>query len=90
MRMPRECIYCGGLVSGSGVGDHMPLPKNVGGEITYPCCESCHDMKDRFNLDTWPDEWFNKVMADFPKLSRETRIFLGKAARLFGEETHKR
>jgi hypothetical protein len=42
-------------------------------------------MKDNFPLDTWPTEWWQKVSADFPKLNRETRIFLAKAARIFAE-----
>lgn len=44
-----------------------------------PCCQSCHDMKDLFKLDKWPIDWIAKVMEDFPKLSRETRIFLAVA-----------
>ena len=75
-------------MSGTGVGDHMPLPKSVGGTITVPCCQSCHDMKDRFPLDRWDQTWWDAIMADFPNLSRETRIFLAKAARVFAETTH--
>jgi hypothetical protein len=28
-------------------------------------------------------EWIEKVIADFPQMSRETRIFLAKAVTLF-------
>lgn len=42
-------------------------------------------MKDRFRLDGWPDNWVQKVIDDFPKLSRETRIFLAKWFRVFAE-----
>ena len=76
----KECVYCGALVSGRGRGDHMPIPAKNGGMFTVDCCLSCHDMKDRFPLDKWPHDWWIKVMEDWPKLSRETRIFLAKAA----------
>ncbi|WP_316194413.1 hypothetical protein [Bradyrhizobium sp. SZCCHNRI3052] len=75
----KECFYCGGLVAErSGQGDHFPIPDRNGGLETVPCCVSCHDMKDRFTLENWPMDWLYKVLADFPKLSRETRIFLAK------------
>ena len=73
-----ECFYCGALVSGSGERDHFPLPQAAGGAVTVDCCVSCHDMKDRFPLDAWPTTWVEKIVADFPNLSRETRIFLAK------------
>ena len=82
-----ECFYCGALVSGNGEGDHFPIPKNAGGTETVPCCESCHDMKDRFSLEAWPVEWIGKVIADFPNLSRETRLFLAKCLRGLSEST---
>jgi hypothetical protein len=74
------CVYCGGLVGTRGVGDHMPIPRRNGGTETVPACMSCHDMKDRFTLEKWPLDWWLKVMADWPKMSRETRIFLAKTA----------
>ena len=79
------CFYCGALVSGSGRGDHFPLPASAGGTEVVPCCESCHDMKDRFGLDQWPSEWIDKIVADFPALSRETKIFLARVLRLFAD-----
>lgn len=82
---PELCFYCGALVSGSGIGDHFPLPKRHGGEATVPCCVSCHDMKDRFPLDPWPVEWISKICSDFPALSRETRIFLAKSMSLYSD-----
>lgn len=63
-------------------GDHFPVPADCGGTQTVDCCESCHDMKDRFSFDKWPVEWTAKILADFPKLSRETRIFLARATAL--------
>ncbi len=86
-REHQVCFYCDALVSGNGVGDHFPIPKNCGGTETVPCCVSCHDMKDRFNLENWGMEWQSAVIADFPKVSRETRIFLAKVMRLAAEAT---
>ena len=80
-----ECFYCGALFSGNGCGDHFPTPQNAGGTETVPCCVSCHDMKDRFSLYKWPEEWIRKVIADFPNLSRETRLFLARWLRGFAE-----
>jgi hypothetical protein len=74
-----NCFYCKSMINPNAVGDHFPFPKQSGGEITVPCCESCHDMKDRFNLKDWPNEWLYAVVKDFPKMSRETKIFLAKA-----------
>ena len=43
-------------------------------------------MKDRFGFDDWPEDWVEKVIADFPKLSRETKLFLAKIlATIYGE-----
>jgi hypothetical protein len=33
-------------------------------------------------LEDWPLDWVSKIVEDFPKTSRETRIFLAKALRL--------
>ena len=40
-------------------------------------------MKDRFPLDTWPTNWIGKILEDFPKLNRETRLFLAKAISVY-------
>lgn len=52
-----------------------------------PCCQSCHDMKDRFSVGNWPEAWVQAVQNDMPKMSRETRIFLAKAMRVAFEAT---
>jgi hypothetical protein len=77
-----HCFYCGALVRADAVGDHMPIPKEAGGAQTVPCCESCHDMKDRFSLDDWPVEWVSAVVADMPLMSRESRLLLARVLRL--------
>ena len=80
------CLYCGALVSGKQTaGDHMPIPFRNGGTYAVPCCTTCHDMKDRFTLEGWPDAWTTAVFSDWPKLSRETRIFLAKAASILSD-----
>lgn len=81
------CLYCGGLVGTRGAGDHMPVPRRHGGADTVPCCISCHDMKDRFSLESWPLDWWCKVMENWPKMSRETRIFLAKTASVLSDAT---
>jgi len=84
-REEKTCFYCGALVANGGEDDHFPVPAAAGGEITVPCCISCHDMKDRFPLGTWPPDWIQKVIDDLPKFSRETRLFFAKAIRLLYE-----
>ncbi len=78
------CFYCGALISGAGTGqgDHFPLSVWAGGLDCVPCCSVCHDMKDHFNLESWPVGWIEKVIDDFPRLSRETKLFLAKSMRL--------
>lgn len=86
-----QCFYCDALVSfSSSRGDHFPIPAAAGGTDTVPCCLTCHDMKDRFPLDRWPAEMIGAVMADFSKLSRETRIFLAKSIGLYTTYRYRR
>lgn len=80
-----ECFYCGALVSARNKGDHYPIPARNGGNVTVPCCQSCHDMKDRFLLEDWPIEWIEVVISDIPNMQRETRIFLAKIISLFSD-----
>ncbi len=83
------CFYCGCLVSGRVEYDHFPIPAECGGVETVPACISCNDMKDRFVLEEWPMAWAAKVAEDFPKMSRETRLFLAKMTRLAAVHIHK-
>jgi hypothetical protein len=85
-----QCWYCGAVVcERTGIGDHMPLPKRNGGVLTVPCCVVCHDMKDRIPLQYWPANWVVKVLEDFPKMSRETRIWLAKAISIWSDAHRK-
>ncbi len=78
------CFYCQALVARNNLEmDHFPIPESAGGQVTVPACRGCHDMKDRFNIEDWPAGWLAKVMLDFPRLSRETKIFLAKALGMF-------
>ena len=77
----KTCFYCDAIyvVSRSAPGDHFPVSKRHGGIATVPCCRECHSLKDRIKLDDWNGAMIAKVVNDFPKMSRETRIFLAKA-----------
>jgi hypothetical protein len=79
-RESRNCFYCDAVyvVSKSAPGDHFPVPKRYGGEITVPCCRECHSLKDRTSIGEWNFQMASKVISDFPKLSRESRIFFAK------------
>ena len=75
----KKCFYCESLLSKHNVEyDHFPIPTKVGGKKTVLICASCHDMKDRFMLEDWPDSWVEKTIDDFPKFSRETRLLLAR------------
>jgi hypothetical protein len=79
----KSCFYCGALCSaGNFEMDHFPVPECAGGEFTVPACVSCHDMKDRFSLDSWSDEWRSALHRDFHMIPRECRIFLAKCFRI--------
>lgn len=80
------CWYCNAVVTTTGVGDHFPLPRRHNGKETIPCCEPCHRMKDTIPLDSWPIEWVSVVMADMPKFSRETKLFLAKVIQLASDQ----
>ena len=70
-----ECVF---VTSKTAMGDHFPVPRRYGGLETVPCCKTCHDAKDNFSLDNWSVSMLHDVIKDFPKLSRSTRLFLGK------------
>ena len=79
------CFYCRAVVRANAEYDHFPIPRSAGGSILVPACISCHDMKDRTRPRDWPDEWVAKTIEDFPKFSRETRLFLAVAMRLYAD-----
>jgi len=75
-----DCFYCDCVFSTSkdSHGDHFPIPKQFGGTETVPCCQSCHDLKDRIPLTEWTTTMFARVVTEFPKFNRETRLYLAK------------
>ena len=78
-----QCFYCDAPLSRSNTeNDHFPIPQRHGGTVTVPCCTTCHDMKDRFDLGSWPSTCIPILARDFPNISRETRIFIAKATDL--------
>jgi hypothetical protein len=48
------CFYCGRFVTPRHEHDHFPVPRRAGGFETVPACVDCHDLKDRFTLESWP------------------------------------
>jgi len=79
------CFYCGVHISdGNHERDHFPFPQQAGGTLTVDSCRSCHDMKDRYRLTEWPEDWWDKgIIADWHHLSRESRLWLAKMAKEF-------
>lgn len=86
----RLCFYCNAIVGPGSEEDHFPLPFSVGGTEAVPCCQPCHNMKDRYSLDDWPIEWVQAIIADFPKLNRETRLFLARTMRIIAQSRGER
>ena len=86
----RECFYCDGLIAGKGEADHFPIPQRHGGTETVPCCQSCHDMKDRFVTDDWSMAWWSVVVGAWPRLLWEIRIFIAKACCVLQDATRTR
>lgn len=84
-----KCFYCGAILRRGVELDHFPVPESAGGVILVPACVSCHDMKDRTRPRDWPDDWIAKIIQDFPTLSRETKLFLAVAMRLYADTLEK-
>jgi hypothetical protein len=76
----QTCFYCETTFSTSrtAVGDHFPVPERNGGTRTVPCCVTCHNAKDNLSVLDWNGDMMASVIADFPKLSAHTRIFLAR------------
>lgn len=47
------CHYCDRDRS-SHQHDHAPVPKRAGGLEVVVACLMCHDLKDRYSLESWP------------------------------------
>ena len=41
-----------------------------------------HKMKDTITFKNWSVDWLSAVIADFPKVGRETRLLLAKVIQL--------
>lgn len=79
MRDHETCFYCGALVAKNDREyDHFPVPREAGGVDVVCSCRTCHSMKDRFTLDSWPAEWISAIVAQFPSLNRETKLYIAK------------
>jgi len=80
----RSCFYCDATLESGDIKqrierDHFPVPDRLGGKDMVDSCVMCHNMKDRFKIESWSVEWVGKIIQDFPNLGRESRIFLAKA-----------
>jgi len=84
-RESKTCFYCGGLVNEDCEYDHLPLFGELGGPKPLPCCNNCHRMRNRYTVGEWPVEWISKVIEDFSKFSRETKLFWAKLMRVYAE-----
>ena len=86
------CYYCFAPISKNNrEDDHFPLPFDCGGTGTVPACRTCHDLKDRFPLDSWSAEMLGDFMSEFSNLrSRTLRIFLAKSAAILARNNQER
>jgi hypothetical protein len=73
-----KCFYCKAPVSKNNLEmDHFPIPRHIGGDLVVPSCRTCHDMKDRFNIEEWSSELHESILGELQ--TREARIFFAKA-----------
>ncbi len=80
MSRPRHttrCYICEGMVGSRGEWNHFPVPKDCGGEETFPVCLPCHDMKDRYGLSGFePGGAFAALSGLWRDATRDERIAL--------------
>jgi hypothetical protein len=83
----QTCFYCDTVfvTSPSAMGDHFPVPRRNSGIETVPCCVTCHNAKDNLRILDWSGNMIASVIADFPKLSAHTRIFLAKTLAIISD-----
>ena len=62
---PPGCLYCGMLITKRRIEfDHFPIPKAFGGAQVASVCLTCHDMKDRFGMKSWPVSFVSALAKD--------------------------
>lgn len=84
--MRKQCFYCNAIITESdGRGDHFPIPKSCGGNITVNCCKVCHEMKDLISIDIWSKEWIKIIDDKFYNLPREIKLFIARIIKVFCE-----
>ena len=78
--MTSECFYCGGLFCHTAKkhGDHFPTPARHGGNEMVPCCQACHDMKDRIPMHELHGAFWKDVEKDWHLFSRYSKIYIAK------------
>lgn len=76
-RLSPMCIYCGHFVTRQRVEfDHFPIPKVCGGTEVVSACETCHSMKDRFAMASWPIHMVGAICRDHGALFPLLRALL--------------
>ncbi len=60
------------------------------GQATIPLCQSCTDFKNNIPIDEWPRELVDKIIHDFQKHNRETKIFLAKYLASYSDIVNKK
>lgn len=77
------CLVCD---APSSEADHAPVPARCGGVETIPLCRGCHDLKDRYPIDSWhPSKALGAFRGLWEKADREERLMLLKWAALVSD-----
>lgn len=87
------CFYCDAPLSDGRIEwDHFPIPKEAGGKDTVPTCLTCHDMKDRYLLESWNASSVLEAFGELRNAGRNARLLLAKMLRLIfiAEEKQKK
>lgn len=59
------CFYCGTWLGATRhEHDHFPVPKSAGGGAVVAACVACHDLKDRWTLESWDVTALHGAAAD--------------------------
>ena len=82
-----KCFYCDKFMADKHEHDHFPLPRIAGGKQTVCACITCHDFKDRFNIQSWTPEQFAKGFNDVAK-TQMGRIMLAKLYKIACNNEH--
>lgn len=57
------CFYCRQPLGQRIERDHFPIPFDIGGDRLVLVCERCHELKDRFALNSWSMDALGEAFA---------------------------